>query len=63
MKLRWLWPRCPAEKLMEENEALTKRITAKLDDLVEEATTVFDRRALPDKALDIGERRKRVATG
>ena len=63
MNFRWLLPRCSAEKVLEENTALTKKITARLDDLVEEATTVFDRRQLPDKERLLGERRKRVATG
>ena len=52
-----------AEKLLDANTELTRKASAKLDDLVEEATTVFDRRQLPDKERLLGERRKRVATG
>ncbi len=61
--MRWLFPGSQADKLLEENTALSRKVSSKLDDLIEEATTVFDRRHLPDKPLDIGERRKHAATG
>jgi hypothetical protein len=61
MNFRWLFPKLPkcdaAEKLLEQNADLSRQLSEKLDDLVEEATTMFDRRRLPDVTRDDHERR------
>ena len=60
MNFKWLFPCRAAEKLLDENARLTAQVTAKLDDLVEDATTLFDRRHLPDAGLPAEAERRHV---
>ena len=51
-------PGCPAEKLLEQNEQLSKDLTERLTSTVEDVTTIFDRRTHPNITLPVAERRK-----
>jgi len=56
--LRRLLPGCEAEKLLEQNERLSKDLSERLVGTVEDVTTIFDRRGHPNIVIPIAERRK-----
>ena len=57
--LRKLLPGCPAERVLDEQIAATKALNSKVLEMVDDVTTVFDRRK--QEVTPLAERRKASA--
>ena len=57
--LRKILPGSPAERLLERNAALSRELSASMTGMVEDATTVFDRRE--QTVTPLVDRRKAAA--